>query len=417
MGIGALILFISLLLVAAIAAGVLIQSTSSMQEKSLKTGKQTRDDVASGINIVDITATDGTDGDVELFKSIFKLNPGSSSISLSNLLVTIGTENVTTSLQYRGPSGTDEHGNDGYNTWTKQELGELGSYFESVALVDDNPAVNLNIDLDLDGVVDTVVVCRAGITQYCPAFGDEYVQFNLSTAGLIQVPIYTITGATHDVSVPGPDFGNVLTPIDTYGYMSTSGTSPGGWRIPAGQLHVYQTPEILNEDLDDDGADDSLVINDTHVILHYSSKGNISEQLNLTQGVAYPLGADLSSGGQALDIQLTLQDNASATVFATLNISGTSSRASFIDSSVKFQVTPYRLFQGYFTVSYIQTGSNHRLGDAHTGDVMRLFFETPRGIGEDEQIHFHLIPETGTRSTAIFYMPNIISDENVNLYP
>ena len=114
--IGVLILFISALFVAAIAAGVFIQSTGGMQEKALLTGKQTREDVASRFFIVDVTANDGIDGFIDYVQVSVKLPPGMPAVNMDYLMITMSTENVTSSLQYRGAGALTELGNDGYNT-------------------------------------------------------------------------------------------------------------------------------------------------------------------------------------------------------------------------------------------------------------------------------------------------------------
>ena len=76
MGIGTLIIFIALLLVAAIAAGVLIQSSGSLQEKALTTGDQAEGQIATNVRIVEVSATDGRDGEINLFN---QLHPPSAS--------------------------------------------------------------------------------------------------------------------------------------------------------------------------------------------------------------------------------------------------------------------------------------------------------------------------------------------------
>ncbi len=109
MGIGTLIIFIALLLVAAIAAGVLIQTAGSLQEKALTTGDQAKGQIATNVRVVEVSATDGTDGEVNHFTMIAKLAPGSDAIKLSQALFTVNTYNNTATLQYFGTSGTYEN--------------------------------------------------------------------------------------------------------------------------------------------------------------------------------------------------------------------------------------------------------------------------------------------------------------------
>ena len=64
-GIGTLILFIATLLVAAVAAGVLIQTAGSMQESATKTGSQVKSEIATSVKVVEVFAEDGSDGEID----------------------------------------------------------------------------------------------------------------------------------------------------------------------------------------------------------------------------------------------------------------------------------------------------------------------------------------------------------------
>jgi len=54
MGIGAMIIFIAMVLVAGIAASVFVQVANQLQMQALYTGQETIDEVATGISVVDV---------------------------------------------------------------------------------------------------------------------------------------------------------------------------------------------------------------------------------------------------------------------------------------------------------------------------------------------------------------------------
>lgn len=54
-GIGSLIIFIAMILVAGIAASVLIQTMNSLEQQALKTGQDTMKDVSSGVKVTQIS--------------------------------------------------------------------------------------------------------------------------------------------------------------------------------------------------------------------------------------------------------------------------------------------------------------------------------------------------------------------------
>ena len=56
-GIGTLIIFIAMILVAAVAAGVLIQTASSLQSKSLDVGRQSQEKVTTDIDVVSVSGS------------------------------------------------------------------------------------------------------------------------------------------------------------------------------------------------------------------------------------------------------------------------------------------------------------------------------------------------------------------------
>ena len=100
MGVGVLIIFIAMLLVAAIAAGVLITTVTSLQQKALTTGQETRGEISTHSNFIEVSATDGQDGDLENLSFIMRLAAGSDPIDLNDVLLTVSLNNMTGNLRY-----------------------------------------------------------------------------------------------------------------------------------------------------------------------------------------------------------------------------------------------------------------------------------------------------------------------------
>jgi archaeal flagellin FlaB len=105
MGIGALIIFIAIILIAAVAASVLITTGGSLQQKALITGSQTEESIASGIEAMTVVGSDASSNSstphaVTDFKIMVRLQSGSQGINLNNTIITVDTETESRSMTY-----------------------------------------------------------------------------------------------------------------------------------------------------------------------------------------------------------------------------------------------------------------------------------------------------------------------------
>lgn len=98
-GIGTLIVFIAMVLVAAVAAAVLIQTSGVLQQKAQTTGKEATTEVSSNLK-VDAVVGNATSTLIDTLDISVSLSAGGSDIDMSQVVVKYINGTKTTNLEY-----------------------------------------------------------------------------------------------------------------------------------------------------------------------------------------------------------------------------------------------------------------------------------------------------------------------------
>jgi flagellin FlaB len=154
MGIGCMIIFIAMILVAGIAASVLIQTSNSLETQALKTGGESRKEVSSGLRVLEITGQYGTrvvrgssHTGVHNMTILVSSRPGSKAINLNSIVLTISNGSDKCVLTWNDKFADAPDGNGVYSTTNMYDCN--GSEFGIIRVEDDdnsctsdNPVIN-----------------------------------------------------------------------------------------------------------------------------------------------------------------------------------------------------------------------------------------------------------------------------------
>lgn len=98
-GIGTLIIFIAMILVAAVAAAVLIQTSGVLQQKAQQTGKEATAEVASNLKVTSVMGqTDSTHTYVQKLNITMELSAGGTAIDFSKVVIKYINETTSMTL-------------------------------------------------------------------------------------------------------------------------------------------------------------------------------------------------------------------------------------------------------------------------------------------------------------------------------
>jgi flagellin-like protein len=135
-GIGTLIVFIALILVAAVAAGVLVETAGLLQGDAESTGDDARDEVSNQLDVITASGT-VSGGNVTEANLTLKKSPGSDNLDISQATVQYTSDSEATTLIHNSSSA-------GADTFTTADISGTTS---GEVLTDTEDRAQLQLDL------------------------------------------------------------------------------------------------------------------------------------------------------------------------------------------------------------------------------------------------------------------------------
>jgi len=185
-GIGTLIVFIAMVLVAAIAAGVLINTAGLLQSQAEATGEETSQQISDRVQISTVTGT--ANGSVEtkdedridqIGLTTFR-SPGSGDLDLTNVIIEVFANGESDTLTYEG-----------------------GGDIDSDVTTDDLGAGNFTIR-DIQGASDGSLEDNSDRAELIFNLSDVDDAATLDTGDTIEIQVTTASGATAFVEKRAP---------------------------------------------------------------------------------------------------------------------------------------------------------------------------------------------------------------------
>jgi len=199
-GIGTLIIFIAMVLVAAVAAAVLIQTSGVLQQRAAQTGAQTTTQVASGLDIVKIQGYDASAPGGSITRLAITVTPssGTQRVDLSQTVITLSDGTNIKEFSYNSTLFVSKT-NATAGNFNIFSTSTSGNYYVSAA-GDELYPTDSATPVEVYGSQFGVVVLKdadSSLTSGTPTInqGDKVIlTINLATNSMSLSPRTTVTG-------------------------------------------------------------------------------------------------------------------------------------------------------------------------------------------------------------------------------
>jgi len=182
-GIGTMIVFIATVLVAAIAAGVLIDVSGKLQERSSRTGKEATETVSGNLVVVSIVGLrdDATPDDIITLDVYLQVAPGAPKMDLDKMRVGFNSPDGYVIWEHHATNQSNGAANT-YNFTLTASRDADGSFANQVA----NGGDYIQMTLDLDNAVLELGERTEVLLTLIPEFG------NVIEVGFLTPPSFGI---------------------------------------------------------------------------------------------------------------------------------------------------------------------------------------------------------------------------------
>jgi flagellin FlaB len=167
-GIGVLIIFIALVLVAAVAASVLIHTAGILQQRAQSTGTSTISQVSTGLVVNEIVGYDSASpaesGGIKYLAIMVSDNTGGNPVDLGNTSLTLTINGVTSVLVYNSSVFTDLAGSGSKNLFGVSQWSYLNktskdsTSFGVIGIADPQHALDNNYPVITPGAEAAIIV-------------------------------------------------------------------------------------------------------------------------------------------------------------------------------------------------------------------------------------------------------------------
>lgn len=146
-GVGTLIIFIAMVLVAAVAATVLIYTTGALQQKATKTSKEATQQISSNIIVEQVLGDRITTSNADIKSLVIKIKPdvGTTSIDLKQVIVNVMDDSHRYDLNYSSGSVTGTQ----FNATAVRD--EDDSFSPDTPVLNSGDLIEINIPQDAIG--------------------------------------------------------------------------------------------------------------------------------------------------------------------------------------------------------------------------------------------------------------------------